>query len=49
MKTIGNLVFSAFDHTPDRILLNTAADENDGLLLEDGGDIKQELKLTRYG
>ena len=45
MKTIGNLVSGAFDHTPDRILLNTSADENDGLLLEDGGDIKQELGL----
>ena len=45
MKTIGNLASGAFDHTPDRILLNTSADENDGLLLEDGGDIKQELGL----
>jgi len=45
MKTIGNLVSGAFDHTPDRILLNTSADENDGLLLEDGGDMKQELGL----
>lgn len=45
MKTIGNLVSGAFDHTPDRIILNTAADEKDGLLLEDGGDIKQELGL----
>ena len=45
MKTIGNFASTVFDHTPDRILLNTAADENDGLLLEDGGDIKQELGL----
>ena len=45
MKTIGNLVSGAFDHTPDRMLLDTSADENDGLLLEDGGDMKQELGL----
>ena len=45
MKSIGRFVSTAFDHTPDRILLNTSADENDGLLLEDGGDIKQELGL----
>ena len=45
MKTIGNLASTAFDHTPDKILLNTSADENDALLLEDGGDLKQELGL----
>ena len=45
MKSIGRFVSTAIDHTPDRILLNTSADENDGLLLEDGGDIKQELGL----
>ena len=48
MKTINNLVSGAFDHTPDRLILNTAADEKDGLILEDyysGGDIKQELGL----
>ena len=26
-------------------MLNTSADENDALLLEDGGDLKQELGL----
>ena len=45
MKTIGRLASTAFDHTPDKILLNTSADENDALLLEDGGDLKQELGL----
>ena len=45
LNTINNLASTAFDHTPDRILLNTSADENDGLLLEDGGDIKQEFGL----
>ena len=45
MKTIGRFASTAFDHTPDKILLNTSADENDALLLEDGGDLKQELGL----
>ena len=48
MKTIGNLVSGAFDHTPDRMLLNGRwfiYNENDGLILEDGGDMKQELGL----
>ena len=45
LKSINNFATTAFDHTPDRIILNTAADEKDGLLLEDGGDIKQELGL----
>ena len=49
MKTIGNLVSGAFDHTPDRMLLNgtdgSSTHGNDGLILEDGGDMKQELGL----
>jgi len=42
MDTIGRFIFTAFSHIPDRLLDETDAD---GIILEDGGDIKQEEGL----
>jgi hypothetical protein len=49
MDTIGRFIFTAFSHIPDRLLLSgtdgSSTNEGDGLILEDGGDIKQEEGL----
>ena len=45
MDTIGRFIFSAFNHVPDRLLLdstNGSANAGDSLLMEDGGEMRRE-------
>jgi len=45
MDTIGRFIFSAFNHVPDRLLIdstNGSANAGDSLLMEDGGEMRRE-------
>ena len=46
MDTIGRFIFSAFNHVPDRLMLDgtdgSSTNAGDTLLMEDGGEMRRE-------